>query len=133
MNISSSTLDYAKKWSTILTDEINSGMYECDVEAWIKCSTITTAKDCALAWATDANAFVCTDVLAGGIPSLINAELDNSYFTKAAPVISEQLAKGESEIFLRKVTRGMRLLIGAVVGGYRLADWLNKLYVAVNK
>jgi hypothetical protein len=57
----------------------------------MSCVKPTTAQTCAMAWATDANAFVCSYVLN---PDPTGQELSGAYYTGAAPIVEQQLAKG---------------------------------------
>jgi len=98
----------AKSWSQKLIANINSGPFANMTSSWTSCSAIENAQNCAMTWASDANLHVCSDVLAGGVASVQGSDLSGAYFTKAAPIVTEQIAKG----------------------GYRLGDWLNKIYAA---
>ncbi|KAG8887297.1 hypothetical protein FRB99_004290, partial [Tulasnella sp. 403] len=91
-------------WTNTIVTQINSGSYTSSVPSWLSCSDITTAQTCATAWAADGNSFDCSYVL-NPIPAS-GAELSGAYYTGAAPIIQQQIAKG----------------------GVRLAAWLNKIY-----
>lgn len=60
-------------------------------------------------WATEANAYVCSTVLKGGITTVENKELSGTYTTTADPVVSLQIAKQ----------------------GYRLAKYLDAIVTAI--
>lgn len=123
------TLTYATSWSKTLVKAINTGTYKSQAASWISCSSVKTAEMCALAWATDSNAFICSEVLAGGISSVEDKELSGAYFTKSSPIVSEQIAKGKSGHFLGR-SECEWMLTSVLLGGYRLGDWLNKLHAA---
>ncbi len=93
------------KWADTLTTRIDNGTYADEKSDWIKCSDISTASTCALAWATDSNSLNCVYVLK---VNETGKELSGSYYTNAVPYIELQIAKG----------------------GYRLATWLNAIAAA---
>ena len=92
-------------FSQTLIARIDSGSYSTQKASWVSCADITTASDCALTWAQDANAFNCQYVLK---QDETGAELDGDYYTGAEPIIEVQIAKA----------------------GYRLGAWLNALAAA---
>lgn len=92
-------------WSNILITSIDNGTYASEASSWTSCMDISTASNCALAWAQDANALNCAYVLKA---DETNQELDGAYYTGAKPYIELQIAKG----------------------GYRLGAWLNALAAA---
>ncbi len=92
-------------FSQTLIGRIDGGSYSNQKADWISCVDITTASDCAVTWAQDANAFNCQYVLKSDESG---QELDGDYYTGAEPIIELQIAKG----------------------GYRLGSWLNKLAAA---
>ncbi|KAH6659881.1 S1/P1 nuclease [Truncatella angustata] len=98
----------AKTWATTLTTAINSGTYKSEAAGWVSNLNIKDAETTALDWASEANAYVCTTVLKGGITAVENKELDGTYTTTAQPVVKEQIAKQ----------------------GYRLAKWLDAIAAA---
>jgi len=116
----------SQSYAADLIAEIKTGSFEADAASWISCSSITepvsdtkttlerdirqlmssskratiTPLECPLVWATEANAFDCTDVF----DFTTGQDLCTSdYYTNAVPIIDLQLAKQ----------------------GYRLAAWLN--------
>ncbi|KAG8917162.1 hypothetical protein FRC01_002632 [Tulasnella sp. 417] len=78
-------------WTGAIVNEIRTGAYANQVSSWFSCSDITQAQACATAWATDANALVCSYVLN---PNPAAQELSGAYYTGAAPIIQMQIAKG---------------------------------------
>lgn len=99
---STATLD---SWSNDLIMEIDSGTYASEASSWTSCTDVSTASDCALEWARDANSLICVYVLKG---DETDQELDGEYYEGAKPYIEMQIAKG----------------------GYRLGAWLNALAAA---
>ena len=95
-------------FATSLIAEIDNGKYASQKADWISCSDITTASDCALEWARDANIINCEYVLQ---TDESGKELNGTYYTGAVPYIELQISKG----------------------GYRLAAWLNALAMAATK
>lgn len=99
---STATLD---SFSSSLIADIDNGKYASQKADWISCSDISTASDCALEWAQDANKLNCQYVLKVNESGV---ELDGTYYTGAVPYIELQISKG----------------------GYRLGAWLNALAAA---
>jgi hypothetical protein len=73
--------------------DINSGTYQSVAADWVNGLSITDAENVALSWAQEANAHVCSTVLADGISSIENTDLSGTYTTAATPVVSLQIAK----------------------------------------
>ena len=92
-------------FSQSLIDEIESGDYSSLKDDWVSCVDITTASECALEWAQDANAINCEYVLK---TDESGQELDGDYYTGAKPYFLQQIAKG----------------------GYRLGAYVNNLAAA---
>ena len=101
-----STLATAKSYATTLTAAINTGAYASQKSSWTS-GTFTTSDviGSATGWAKDANAYVCSTVLPGGISSVENQELGPSgpYYDSVTPTVNVLIARA----------------------GYRLAAWLN--------
>ncbi|KAI1302983.1 nuclease S1 precursor [Xylaria venustula] len=107
-----SSLSSAKSWATTLTTAIKSGTYASQAAGWVSGLSVATAASrqaTALTWATEANAYVCSTVLVGGISAVENKELDGAYTTTADPVVKLQIAKQ----------------------GYRLAKYLDAIVAAM--
>ncbi|KAL2016447.1 hypothetical protein VTK56DRAFT_3498 [Thermocarpiscus australiensis] len=93
----------AKRWADELTTEINEGKFASGRLDWLKDANVSDPISTALAWATEANAYVCTTVLPQGADAISGQELGSEYYEAAAPVVEAQIAKA----------------------GYRLAAWLD--------
>ena len=64
---------------------------------------VNDAQGSAMTWAQQANAFVCSDVLVGGVSAVETGDLDGSYYTAHVDVARTQIARA----------------------GYRLGAWLD--------
>lgn len=102
------TLSDASTWATELIASIDSGSYQSQAAGWLKSNDISNAVTSGTSWASDANALVCSAVMPDGVAALQNGDLYPDYYDSVIPTIEMQIAKA----------------------GYRLADWLNKLYSA---
>ncbi|RYP32777.1 hypothetical protein DL767_005025 [Monosporascus sp. MG133] len=90
-------------WAANLTDEIRSGKYANSTEAWVDGIDLNDPIATSMKWASESNAFVCTNVLPEGPVAIVGQELAGEYYEKAVPVIEVQVARA----------------------GYRLATWLD--------
>lgn len=52
------------------------------------------AVECALRWAAEANAYVCSYVMRGGLEELQSKDLGEQYFDGAVPIVEEMIVKG---------------------------------------
>ena len=52
------------------------------------------AVECALQWAGEANAYVCSYVMKGGLEELESKDLGGEYYEGAVPIIEEMIVKG---------------------------------------
>lgn len=52
------------------------------------------AVECALRWASEANAYVCSYVMNGGLEELKSKDLGEGYFEGAVPIVEEMIVKG---------------------------------------
>ncbi|KAH6854991.1 phospholipase C/P1 nuclease domain-containing protein [Chaetomium sp. MPI-CAGE-AT-0009] len=93
----------AKRWADELTREINDGKYASERIDWLRSANLSDPVATAMAWASEANAHVCTTVLPEGPDAIRDQELGSEYYEAAAPVIEVQVARA----------------------GYRLAAWLD--------
>jgi hypothetical protein len=93
----------AEKWAAALTTAITSGIYRSQAASWLEGIDLSDPITTALAWATEANSFVCTTVMPDGVSALENQELSGNYYESCTPVIQLQVARA----------------------GYRLARWLD--------
>ncbi|KAJ6258909.1 hypothetical protein Dda_5804 [Drechslerella dactyloides] len=78
------------------------GMYALDRPRWRACLDVTSVQECAVIWASDANKYVCSYVLASPVEG---KELGGPYADGAVPIIERMVA----------------------AAGYRLAGWLNTI------
>ncbi|KAI0859855.1 nuclease S1 precursor [Xylaria cubensis] len=107
-----SSMASAKTWASTLTTAINSGDYKSQASSWVSGLSVATAASqqaTALQWASEANAYVCSTVLKGGLSTVQNQELSGAYTTAADPVVKLQIAKQ----------------------GYRLAKYLDAIVAAI--
>ncbi|KAK6077808.1 s1 p1 nuclease [Seiridium cupressi] len=104
--VGGSALSDAQTWANELITKIDSGSYKSEAASWISGDDPDSAVDTATAWATDANAFVCSVVMPDGVSALQDGDLYPTYYNSVVPTIELQIAKG----------------------GYRLANWLNTIY-----
>lgn len=65
--------------------------------------SMSDAQGSAMAWAQQANAYVCSDVLAAGVDAVETGDLDGAYYTAHVSVARVQIARA----------------------GYRLGAWLD--------
>ena len=101
-------LSDAQGWANSLITDITSGAYKSQAASWIAKSNINDPIGSATAWASDANAYVCSVVMPNGAAALQKGDLYPAYYNSVIPTIELQIAKG----------------------GYRLAHWLNDIYSA---
>ncbi|KAF7303550.1 putative nuclease S1 precursor [Mycena indigotica] len=106
--IGGSSLADAQAWATTLTTSIKSGAFKALAPGWVAASKLSDPVGSATAWAADANALVCTVVMPNGVAALQQGDLFPTYYNGVVPTVELQIAKG----------------------GYRLADWLNKIFAA---
>ncbi|MCJ1352128.1 MAG: hypothetical protein MMC33_002112 [Icmadophila ericetorum] len=97
------SLANAQTWANTLTTDIKTGTYKSQAASWLENVDINSVIDSAMAWATEANAYVCTVVIPGGVSSVQNKDLSTTYYKGVIPTIQLQYARA----------------------GYRLAAWLN--------
>jgi len=91
----------AKAWATELFQAAQSRLGPNSLAA--ECQDLNTAEKCALAWATEANAWICKMVLKDDVA---DQELGGEYFNEAVPIVEELIEKA----------------------GRRLGAWINALY-----
>jgi len=102
------SLTLAHSWATTLTASIQGGTYKSEAASWLDDIDITDPKSTSLKWAEEANKYVCSTVLKGGVSAVKGKELDGSYYDAAVPVFELQIARA----------------------GYRLAKWLDLIAAA---
>ncbi|TVY81361.1 Nuclease S1 [Lachnellula suecica] len=93
----------AEKWATALTIAIKTGVYKPLAKSWLEGMDLKDPVSTSLAWAEEANHFVCSTVLPLGKEGIEGKELSGDYYEAAVPVIQLQIARA----------------------GYRLARWLD--------
>ena len=96
----------AKTWAKSLTASIKAGDYGWDASSWLNGADVNDPRGSAMGWAGEANAFVCSDVLAAGINAVEQGDLSGSYYNAHYDVARIQIARA----------------------GYRLGAWLNLIY-----
>ena len=97
-----SSLPNAQSWATSLTGRIRTGDYVNASKTWLTGLSLADPISTGMAWARDANAYVCSTVLVGGVSAVNGQELSGRYSTAAVPVIELQVAKGEIFFFKRR-------------------------------
>lgn len=95
----------ASEWAKNLTMEIKNGSYKSAKASWVSGLDINDPKTTSLAWATDANKYVCSVVIPDGQSAVEKGDLYPTYYNSAIPTIELQIAKA----------------------GYRLAKWLDAI------
>lgn len=99
------SLTIAKSWASTLTTRIKSGEYASNATAWLDGLDVTDPITSAMTWASDANSYVCSTVLAPGLTYLKDTDLSGDYYDTCKPVFEELIARA----------------------GYRLAAWLDAI------
>ena len=98
-------LEDAKSWADNLTAEIHNGTFSHQAKTWLSGLDISNPKGSAMAWATDANKYVCSVVMPDGADVLESGDLYPDYYDSAIDTVELQIAKA----------------------GYRLAAWLDAI------
>lgn len=77
-----------------------------------KCQDLNDIEGCALAWAADANKWVCEYVLKDDIEGL-QGDLGGEYYDGAVPIIDEMVAKGGRRLgaWLNRMVKDMELVV----------------------
>jgi S1/P1 Nuclease len=89
----------AKTWADTLFNNDNTGSIAAE------CQDITSAEQCALLWAREANAHVCSYVLKDGVEGVQGVNLGDGYYDGAVPIVDDLILKA----------------------GKRLGAWINAL------
>jgi hypothetical protein len=90
----------AKAWANTL--------YSSSANLADECTDVNNAEGCAIAWATETNAYICSYVLAKGKEWLESNDLGGSYYKGAVPVVTGQITNA----------------------GVRLGAWINAIAAA---
>lgn len=98
-----STQAVARTFATTLTTAIKDGSNGWNVSSWLDGMTLKDTQSSAMTWASQANAYVCSDVLVDGVSAVEEGDLDGTYYTQHVDVARTQIARA----------------------GYRLGAWLN--------
>lgn len=106
----SSSLTTAKDFAANLTAAIKAGDYGWNTSSWLDGMTLNDSQATALVWASEANAYVCSDVLAAGVSAVESGDLSGSYYSAHLEVARVQIARA----------------------GYRLGAWLNLIAAAAS-
>lgn len=106
----SSSLSTASKFATNLTTAIKDGTYGWNASSWLDGMDITDPQASSLVWATEANTYVCSDVLVGGVTAVESGDLSTAYFNAHYDVARVQIARA----------------------GYRLGAWLDLVAAAAS-
>jgi hypothetical protein len=88
----------AQSWANDIGTEIATGKYKTLAAGWLKSMTLSDYTSTAMVWATDSNAYVCTQVMPNGYTTLETGDLDGAYYTSNTPTIDLQIAKGMYKI-----------------------------------
>lgn len=96
----------AQAFAKNLTAAIKAGDYGWDASTWITGASLNDTQTTAMGWASEANAYVCSDVLAAGVDAVEEGDLSGTYYKAHYDVARIQLARA----------------------GYRLGAWLNLIY-----
>lgn len=98
-----STIAVARTFATTLTTAIKDGSYGWNTSSWLDGMSVADTQSSAMVWASQANAYVCSDVLVNGVSAVETGDLDGAYYTAHVDVARTQIARA----------------------GYRLGAWLN--------
>ncbi|KIX94503.1 uncharacterized protein Z520_09889 [Fonsecaea multimorphosa CBS 102226] len=96
----------AEAFGKNLTAAIKAGDYGWDASSWLDGISVNDTQTTAMSWASEANGYVCTDVLASGIDAVEEGDLSGTYYKAHYDVARIQIARA----------------------GYRLGAWLNLIY-----
>ncbi|OAP60888.1 hypothetical protein AYL99_05890 [Fonsecaea erecta] len=96
----------AETFGKNLSAAIKAGDYGWDASSWLDSMSLNDTQTTAMSWASEANGYVCTDVLAPGIDGVEQGDLSGTYYKAHYDVARIQIARA----------------------GYRLGAWLNLIY-----
>jgi hypothetical protein len=102
---------HAASWADSLHTEILTGRWANSSSTWGECLDPKRGDDCALAWATETNTWMCKYVLPMTWPDGFDGvELNGTYYEGAVTIVEEQVARA----------------------GFRMAGWLNAMFAGDN-
>ena len=93
----------AEEWSKNLTSQLKAGDFGDLATLSDVGMSLNDTQGSAMQWASGSNAYVCSDVLKGGVDAVEKGDLDGSYFRAHEDVAQSQIA----------------------IAGYRLGKWLD--------
>ncbi len=96
----------AEEFAKNMTASIKAGAYGWDVASWLDGTVLNDTKATALIWASEANSYVCSDVLSAGVDAVEQGDLSGSYYAAHFDVARTQITRA----------------------GYRLGAWLNLIF-----
>lgn len=101
----------AKSFAQNLTASIKAGDHGWDSESWIQGASLNKTLAIVMSWAQEANEYICTEVLKGGIDAVEQGDLSGKYYGAHFDVARVQLARA----------------------GFRLGAWLNLIVTGKTK
>ncbi|KAK5053991.1 hypothetical protein LTR84_001953 [Exophiala bonariae] len=93
----------AEAFAKNLTVSIKAGEFDWDSTTWVKGASLNMTLATVMTWAREANGYVCTEVLKGGVDAVEEGDLSGKYYGAHFDVARVQLARA----------------------GFRLGAWLN--------
>ena len=108
-----------------LVDRIKQDRFIEPVSTWLDCIDPFSAADCAMSWARDSNAFVCSTGMPNGVPAIENQELNGAYYNSSIGVVELQVTKGMCHSSVQNAFAMNWFANLSFSAGYRLAAWLN--------
>lgn len=88
-----STESGARTYATKETNDINAGTWS--TSSWLSGINVNDPQTTAMGWASEANGYVCTDVLPNGVSAVETGDLDGAYYTAHYHVVRIQIARGK--------------------------------------
>lgn len=83
----------AQEFASNLTASIQAGDYDWNVDSWLRGTSLNGTLSTAMSWASEANEFVCSDVLTGGLDAVEDGDLSGSYYEAHYEVARLQIAR----------------------------------------
>ncbi|KDQ19757.1 hypothetical protein BOTBODRAFT_152248 [Botryobasidium botryosum FD-172 SS1] len=116
--VGGNTATYANNWAKEIIAKLSTGgAYASSLSSWISCTNPSTAQSCAVSWATDGNALICTNVLK---TNPAGQELSGAYYNAAIPEVERQIAKGGVRLaaYLNTIATGKASILEEEDGGF---------------